>query len=341
MAYREAPVTVSREDLRHLHAEPEVRGEELIRIRINGRCPRCEHTVEYAIGLKEWALEEGASVQVKSSEAVIQTIDVLQEDDLQRLDSLLNEDGARPREVALQCKCAHPHKAGTQGCGAWFMLGLSWDRGLGGDFAVRLDGVSRDAISGYDISAALDRDARTGTQLTRMRGAAEKLSTGLLAIAALIPGFLLVKGVDGTGDLSEAAREGLAVLLAVAVGGIVLAALILLRIAVGPMRLGESTDDALSARDEEIRRSSDNVKLASGAFLLGLAALIGASAIIVFANPAVPASFKVTRNDSTAECGTFAGTTTNDPPTLLVKQGQSTISIALSDVKSAAFAPSC
>jgi hypothetical protein len=349
-SYLDAPVAVSASDLRDLSAVAEPQTGRPDSIEVTGECPRCNHPVKYVIQQREWGLEEGGSggtvVEKKSTTAATSTTAAgsmiqripIPDEIREALRKYFEEDGPGDRDVVLQCNCAQPHKGGDNGCGAWFGLQLHWQRN-NGMVNVELD-ARTEPITELEIKAAIDREARAATQLTRLRAATSKWSAGLLALAALVPSFTLLTGVETVADLSESTKDRVGLLLILATLGILASAFLLLSVSTGPFRHTTAVDDPTEAREAEIRRAVKRWNIAVGLFVAGLLALVAATAIVWNADSQDPAKFKVTRNNESVECGTYAGTVAS-PPAVKVKKAEETVVVPLSQVKTLSFTTGC
>jgi hypothetical protein len=347
--YLTSVVKVSQDDLSRLSANAIPEDGDPRQIEISGKCPRCPHDIHYVLAHREWGLADevgtggGAELSVENMvDGVIERLPSLDEI-AKAVRARFADDGPHDRDVALQCNCGIQHKAGKTGCGAWFGLNVHWDRGLNDGIDVTLAQATR-PITQLEIARAQERDAREASQLTRFRGAGGKVSAGLLAIAAAIPGFVIVKGAENVKDLPDDSERWVQWLLIAAFLGIAGASIAFIRVTTGPIRAQESTDDPTAARDRELRFSSRLLRFSIGAFILGAACLAAAFAITMFTEPESdpsPAQLTVTRRNGSAECGSYVRTVT-DPPSVRVKKSDgSTVTIPIGDVEKLEFTTTC
>ena len=137
-AYDPSPITVSATELERLTVTPD--GKDVLDVA--GPCPRCSHYVHFRIHRREF----GAQGEAPASGV-----------------------------VTLNCNCAHTHKDGKDGCGAWFNAVFVKAGGW------HLDPGSLD-ISLYEEQSAAARDKLAAGELDRARSAAASWKTGLAAL---------------------------------------------------------------------------------------------------------------------------------------------------------------
>jgi hypothetical protein len=222
--YESAPVgQLTPEKVGRLHGAliPQVRPQA---VEITGDCPRCEHDAHYVLHVREFdpGSQEGGAVAVAARAAGFTPM-------------MRHPLSLDPVDVTLNCNCGWTHAPkppdkGASGCGAWFALEVSVD----GD-TVELR-ASKMPISLYEQQAAQARDSLAEGELQRVRTAAGNWRTGLLALVALVPTLVVVKGTDAVQTLS--ATDKLVAGSLTAFGGALAlaAALISLRAAYGPLR---------------------------------------------------------------------------------------------------------
>lgn len=242
------------------------------------------------------------------------------------------------RDLTLRCNCATEHKQDKAGCGSWFSLHVSWKPDDEGMLHVALS--PGPPVTGYEEKLAEQRDQMAETKLDRLRASAGSWRTGLLALVALIPTLVVVKGTDTLDTLSNHDKSIVGILTLVGAVLIVVAALCALRAAYGPLGLTEaSSDDLTVARENEVRKSSLLLRATWILIALGGAALIATIAWAWQAPSSVPAKFAVTRTNESIECGTLVGTTATQ---IRVKKSDgSVVTIPFADVKTTSFATKC
>jgi hypothetical protein len=193
-------------------------------VEITGRCPRCSDDVHYVLHVREFdpASQEGGPAAVAAKAAGFTP-------------SMRHPLSLGPVDVTLNCNCGWTHAPkppdkGAPGCGAWFALEVTVD----GD-TVELR-ASRVPITLYEQQAAQARDSLAEGELQRVRTAAGNWRTGLLALVALVPTLVVVKGTDAVQNLSSTDKLVAGSLTAFGGALALAAALVSLRAAYGPLR---------------------------------------------------------------------------------------------------------
>ena len=357
--YSDASVYVSKAALAKLHASVTPEEGEPEWVKIEGKCPRCAHAVEYFVPQKGWGLDGGAggagaasaSVHTESAEAV-QRVPVDDDTLRKELEEFLKAHSPPgKRDVALHCNCAKQHAKDKKGCGAWFSLHIRWNPDAEGKLHV--PPLTRGPeVTVRQQEAAEERDQLAQSELSRLRSAAGNWRTGLAALLVLIPTLVVVKGADSVAKLSNHDKRIVGVLIVIGAVAAVLAALFAMRAAFGPLsRSDTGSDDLTLVRDREVGTTIAYLWWVLGLTLVAAAALAGAIGWAWQAPETAPAKFSVTLIDDGVVCGTYVGRSTTQvtvenakvkPKKIKVKTSDGSVAaIPLSKVKAAAFTSSC
>jgi len=332
LRYLNAPFSLTPDALRKLHAKTHLGPDGQVQtLEIDGFCPRCQHAVHYYLNQRAFGLVAtdggGGGAGLADREEILITLPV----------------GAEAQEAvragctfALHCNCAESHPKGKGGCGAWLSLGATWEAD-----GSRPELTAGPALSLLEEHAAEARDKLADSELDRVRAAAGNWKTGLGALFALIPTLVVVKGTDTVDKLSSGDKTVVGVLIAVGTVLAVIATLLALRAAFGPLRRTATPgDDLTAARESEVDRTIGDLRLTRKLSVLGVAALAAAIAYAWAAPTApAPAYFSVGLSNGASVCGTLAGA---DQAAVRVQTANGeTIAFSLADVKSTTFVASC
>jgi hypothetical protein len=212
-------------------------GEVAYEVLIEGRCPRCHHSITATVPAR--------AVQAPWAERAPD----------------FGSNALGRRFVTLACNCADSHggaPVNSAGCGAGFSVWLGWGERVPstawsvatiapGPAATRL-GVEQEHLL----------HERRATELDAVRKAAENWRTGLGALLALLVAVYFLKGKESIDDISsEGARRWLAALLLGAGGCAVVGAYRAVRAA-----YGLPSDEYTGIADSRLMRATVPVKRA-------------------------------------------------------------------------------
>lgn len=297
-------------------------------IDIRGTCPGCHHFVHYVLHLREFAPDTESDVASGTARGF-----AAQPSD---------EAAARPEppsfRFALNCNCAETHESAgkdkVSGCGAWFNVAVERD----GEHALRPGSPS---LSQYEMQNAQVRDQAASSELQRVRAAAASWKTGLAALFVLVPTLVVVKGTDTVDSLASTDKIVVGGLIAFGATLAVIATLIALRAAYGPLRrlkiVGDDNTIPVVTEVEKTVFALQATRVLTVVASAALATAIG----YAWATPKAPALayFSVSLSNGTSVCGKLAG---GDPAAVRVQTADGeTIAYSLADVKSSTFVASC
>ena len=308
---------------------------------VEGSCPRCTHYIHYVIELQPYdgtPPDPGgggpAAKTAAPAKGMVESLGYVERlDYVEPSKALANE-----RRFAVQCKCGYAHqgdKAGKGGCGAWLSLDAMWDE----DGPAQLS--AGPLLSLFEELAAEARDALAASELKRVQAAAANWKNGLAAIVALVPTLVVVKGTDTVDKLSGSDKRLVGIL--VVIGGVcaVVAALLALRGAYGPLARGKPTrsDDLTEPTANEVDVVISALRWTRGLTVVSVCALASAIGYAWAAPTATPANLSVTLSNKSAYCGTLVSSDTRSVE-LKLSDGR-TEAIPLPRIAKTAFVSSC
>lgn len=263
-------------------------------IEIRGECPRCHHFVHYMLHLREFA-PDSASDTVTSDTGTPRRL----------VEGHPQAEPPPKYRFALNCNCAEAHESNGKdkvtGCGAWFNVGV--DRS--GDLGIVRPG-SPD-LSQYEVQNAQLRDDLASKELQRVRAAAVSWKTGLGALFLLIPTLVVVKGTDTVDGLASTDKIIVGGLIAFGSTLAVVATLIALRAAYGPMRRPKTvSDDNTIPIVSEVGKTVAALQMTRALTIVASAAL-AASIAYAWAAPRSKPGLSVNLANGSAYCGKLVG----------------------------------
>jgi hypothetical protein len=308
---------------------------------VTGNCPRCRHDVHREIPERVFDVT-GAGTTATATVGTAKETDSVTVVDRAIIDAIrfYLEHHPRPpvpeKELVLECNCGVTHATGKTGCGAVWSTHLEWDENATDPVDATLTpGVP---ITQLEIDAERERDALGRTELSRLRAAAANWRTGLALLLTLLPTLVVVKGNDAVKDLSSTYKIVIGVLTALGAIAAIVAAVLALRAAYGPLKRQQWRADMDALRRGETDTTLSDLKW-TRKLTLGALALLGAAIGVAWGAPTSdPAYFQVTQRDGHVVCGKYAGVDVN---AMTVKVKKSDETIPLDNVKQAAFVTSC
>lgn len=314
-------------------------------IDISGACPRCDHFVHLVIPEREFSPDAApaappAPTGASASGEMSYIEDVVVVTHGHAVPPPARKPHRGDRSIALQCNCAtthpdpHSHKPVGGGCGAWFSVTLPAHSSTKHPHL-----YPGPKLSLYEERNAMARDALAENQLARVRNAAAGWKTGLAALVALIPTLVVVKGADTVDKLARSDAIVVGVLIAVGAVSAVVATLLALRAANGPLSEWRITgDDLRPFREQEVDATISYLRAARRTTIVAAAALAAAIAY-AWAAPTIKPYFSVDLTSGAGYCGTLVGL---DAKVVQVRTADGiTRAIPTSGVKSTSFVSSC
>ncbi len=338
--YDTNPIVPEQVDLDELVVDVEVSAGW---IDISGRCPRCKDFVHFVIPEREFSPDAGgggpAPAAASDSKSAGVTIAEVEHEHVLPVPAEPRVRKPQPgdRSMALQCNCAtthldaHSQKPVGGGCGAWFSVTLPHTK--------HPHLYPGPALSLYEENNALARDKLAESQLARVRNAAAGWKTGLAALVALIPTLVVVKGADTVDKLARSDAIVVGVLIAVGAVSAVVATLLALRAANGPLSEWRITgDDLRPFREQEVDATISYLRSARQTTVLAAAALAAAIAY-AWAAPTSKPYISVELTGGAGYCGKLVSL---DAKIAQVRTADGkTTPVPLADVKSTSFVSSC
>jgi hypothetical protein len=342
MKYRAGAFKATVKELADVEVTLKPSGADPSLLSVSGKCPRCKHPIHREIPERVYEVTgdgSTATATVGTSAVTTETITVGEPAIIHAIRDYV-ERHPRPdipeKELVLECDCGHTHADGKTGCGAIWSMHLEWDETKTTPVDAKLTpGVD---VTALEIDAERQRDALGRTELTRLRAAAGNWRTGLAALLALLPTLVVVKGNDAVKDLSNGYKLLIGVLTALGALAAIIAAVLALRAAFGPLKREQWRADMDALRRDETDTTISDLKWTRKLTLASLL-LLGAAIGIAWSAPSSdPAFFEVTQKNGHVVCGKYGGVDLNAMK-LKVKRTDETILLA--DVKKAAFVTSC
>jgi hypothetical protein len=339
--YRAGAFDTNAKELADLRVELKPSGSDPRLITVTGKCPRCRHDIHKEIPERVFNVTgDGASATAKIGTATVtDSVGVGDRAIIEAIRVYLEHYPREPvpeKELVLECNCGTTHAAGKTGCGAVWSLHLDWDENATGPVEARLTpGIP---VTQLEIDAERERDALGRSELTRLRAAAGNWRTGLALLLTLLPTLVVVKGNDAIKDLSNTYKIVIGLLVGLGAIAAIIAALLALRAAFGPLKRQQWRADMDALRRDETDATLSDLKWTRKLTVCALI-LLGAAIGVAWGAPSSdPAFFQVTQKDGHVVCGTYAGVDVN-AMTLKVKKSEETV--PLTNVKKAAFVTSC
>ena len=311
--YDTTPIVLERA---HLDALEVTVDENSSVIDISGPCPRCTHFVHFVIPEREFSPDSGGGGATSAAAGPASAGITIEAEEWVGAAPPAPQAPPEPharkprrgdRSVALHCNCAtthsdqHSHKPGGGGCGAWFSVTLEDQHTK----RPRLDPGPE--LSLYEEHNADARDTLAEGELVRLRAAAAGWKTGLAALVALIPTLVVVKGTDTVDKLARFDAIVVGMLIAVGAVSAVIAALLALRAANGPLSQWKmSSDDLRPFREHEVDQTIMYLRFARKTTVLAAASLAAAIAY-AWAAPQPKPGLSVSLANGTGFCGTLVG----------------------------------
>jgi hypothetical protein len=239
-----------------------------------------------------------------------------------------------------ECDANHPDRPDNgSGCGAGWNLIALWNAQLSNDPASVLFLPGKDA-TWEDRQNAEARRLLVQTELQRVREGADKWKTGLAALLGLIATVSVVKGRESITTLSVGTQHAIIVLIGLALILAVVAALLAMRAANGPLERRSLQGTTLyKIRSEEVNRALSFLKWARGLTIVAVLLLAVAIGVAWWSEEPTPGQISVTKTDKTVVCGAFKGAT---PDELRIEtQPGTTVAVALADTKAVSFRQEC
>lgn len=282
-----------------------------------GACPRCTHGVSARVDLD-------VVLAADAAESIPKTVESLP--------------GLELFTIRCECDRAHSDEQDKEGCGAAWNLIAVFDPNLDPAPVRFLPGR---AVSLEDRNEAELRRELSTTELKRVRAAADKWKTGLAALLTLIATVSVVKGRDSISALDIDTQHAIIGALGVALALAVVASLLALRAANGPLKRDSLVGKRLAdVQGEEVTKSMLALRVARGLTVMAVVLLALAVGAAWWGEEPTPGKILVKRtSDSVTLCGTFKSADANE---LRVETATGvTTPVALGDVKSVSFRQKC
>jgi hypothetical protein len=280
---------------------------------VKGSCPRCGHAVAQAVVLAVDLTPAVANLAIPNLATC---------------------------EATVRCDCGKAHSgrpSDGKGCGAYWRFAFQWSMLATNPATVRLFAGRR--ATPEDLRELEQLDELDKGELERVRSAADKWKTGLAALLGLTATVSVVKGRDSFSSLSTTSQHVIIVILAAALVCAMVAALLAMSAAYGPLRrqlLG--TADLRTLRLKAAEGARRDLRLARGLTVLAVALLAAAIGITWWASEPTPAMARITKADNSSLCAKYVR---SSEQAIFIGDGSAATGIPFAQVKRVAFSQSC